>query len=78
MTTAAMMALKKNQFVRLPLNLQGEAAQWHATKGCVNMDIIGTNHFASDIGDSLGEVILMRPVPPITPSRMSDAPGNDL
>jgi hypothetical protein len=56
MTTAAMMALKKNQFVRLPLNLQGEAAQWHATKGCVNMDIIGTNHFASDIGDSLGEV----------------------
>jgi hypothetical protein len=56
MTTAAMMALKKNQFVRLPSNFQGETTQWHATKGCVNMDIIGTNHFASNVGDSLSEV----------------------
>jgi len=56
MTTAAVMALKKNQFMRLPLNFQGETAQWHPTKGCVNMDIIGAKQFASNIGDSLGEV----------------------
>tara|TARA_A200000159_G_scaffold81366_1_gene75250 strand:- start:1318 stop:1545 length:228 start_codon:yes stop_codon:yes gene_type:complete len=56
MTTAAVMALKENQFVRHPLNLQGETAQRDGAKGSIDVDVIGTNDFASNVGDSLGEV----------------------
>ena len=56
MASFAVMPLKKNQFMRLPLNLQGETAQRHWTKGSVDMDIIGASDFTSNIGDSLGEV----------------------
>ena len=56
MTTAAVVALEKYQFMHRAPDAQRKAAQGHLPVGRVNMDIIGANDFTPNICDTLGEV----------------------